>query len=233
MTQIVSRHNSRTLRQHQSKTAEPVKTCSCPKAVRDSNSCPMAGQCLLENTIYQATVKQEVTGKEETYIGLASTSWKARLAVHTSSFKHRVKPGAKSQNSTELSKHIWELKDKQIKNSLSWKIIDRAQTFNPSSKMCRLCLTEKYHLMYNKGGATLNNRSQFYSACRHVTRKLISNGWNDPSPQPTFTFSCCDLVPYLYLNCHSIEIVWWVRSSQLLMKECCNNKMDSFVLIQI
>ena len=176
MAQIVSGHNNRTLRQHQSKTAEPVKTCSCPKAVRDSNSCPMAGHCLLENTIYQATVRQQDTGKVETYIGLASTNWKARLAVHKSSFTHRVKPGAKSQNTTELSKHIWELKDKKVKYSLSCKIIDRAQPFNPSSKMCRLCLTEKYHLMYNKDGASLNNRSEFYAACRHKTRKLISNG---------------------------------------------------------
>ena len=131
MAQIVSRHNSRTLRQHQSKTAEPVKTCSCTKAVRDSNSCPMAGQCLLENMIYQATVKQEVTGKEETYIGLASTSWKARLAVHTSSFKHRVKPGAKSQNSTELSKHVWA-------QSIIFQLNEFLICLSFSSQMCLL-----------------------------------------------------------------------------------------------
>ena len=176
MAQIISRHNIRTVKQHQPLTAPPVKTCSCPRAVRESKSCPMAGQCLLENTIYQATVKEEESGKVETYTGLASTNWKARLAVHNSSFNHRPKPGAKSSNSTELSNHIWTLKDKKIKNTLSWKIIDQAQPFNPTTKMCRLCLTEKYHLMYSKDGATLNKRSEFYSACRHVTRKLISNG---------------------------------------------------------
>ena len=176
MAQILSRHNSQTVRKKEALTAPEVKTCSCPKAVRDSKSCPMDGQCLLENTIYQATVTQEESGKVETYIGLASTNWKARLAVHKSSFKHKSKPGAKSSNSTELSNHIWDLKDNNIKYSLKWKIIDRAQPFNPSSKMCRLCLTEKYHLMYSKNGATLNKRSEFYSACRHKTRKLISNG---------------------------------------------------------
>ena len=90
-----------------------MKTCSCPKAVRDSKACPMAGQCLLENTT--ATVKEEESGKVETYTGLASTNWKARLAVHKSSFNHRPKPGEKSSNSTELSNHIWTLKDKKIK----------------------------------------------------------------------------------------------------------------------
>ena len=175
MAQIISHHNNKTLREQQTLTAPEAKICSCPKAVRDSKACPLNGQCLKENTIYQATVTEEVSGKVETYIGLASTTWKARLAVHKSSMTHRPKPQAKSKNGTELSTHTWKLKDKGIKYSLSWKLIDRAQTFNPSTNKCRLCLTEKYHLMFNKEGATLNQRSEFYTACRHMTRKLISN----------------------------------------------------------
>ena len=136
----------------------------------------MGGQCLLTNTIYQATVTQVDSGKVETYTGLASTNWKARLAVHTSSFKNKPKPNAKSSNSTELSNHTWELKESNIEHTISWKILDRAQPFNPSIKICRLCLTEKYYLMYNESGATLNSRSEFYTACRHKTGKLISNG---------------------------------------------------------
>ena len=111
-----------------------------------------------------------------TYTGLASTDWKARLGVHKTSFKHKPKPGAKSNNGTELSTHIWELKDQNINHTLSWKILDRAQPFNPSTNMCRLCLTEKYYLMYNPEGATLNSRSEFYTACRHKKGMLISNG---------------------------------------------------------
>ena len=176
MAQIISRHNAQIVKKQQPVTAAQAKTCSCPKAVRDSNSCPLGGQCLLTNTIYQATVTQVDSGKEETYTGLASIDWKKRLAVHKSSIKNRPKPAAKSSNSTELSNHTWELKDKNIDFTISWKIIDRAQSFSPTSRMCRLCLTEKYHLMYNQQGATLNNRSEFYSACRHKKRKLISNG---------------------------------------------------------
>ena len=176
MAQIISRHNAQIVKKQQPVTAAQTKTCSCPKAVRDSDSCPLGGQCLLTNTIYQATVTQVDSGKDQTYTGLASTDWKSRLAVHKSSIRHRPKPGAKSSNSTELSNHTWDLKDKNIYFTISWKIIDRAQPFNPTSKMCRLCLTEKYHLMYNQKGATLNNRSEFYSACRHKKGRLISNG---------------------------------------------------------
>ena len=162
----------------------------------------MNGQCLKENTIYQATVTEEVSGKVETYIGLASTTWKARLAVHKSSMTHRPKPQAKSKNGTELSTHTWKLKDKGIKYSLSWKLIDRAQTFNPSTNKCRLCLTEKYHLMFNKEGATLNQRSEFYTACRHKKKLLISNGWDEPCGLTPFHF----LWPWLSRLCFIIAI---------------------------
>ena len=90
--------------------------------------------------------------------------------------KHKPKPNAKSSNSTELSNHTWELKEKNIEHTVSWKILDRAQPFNPTSRMCRLCLTEKYYLMFYPSGSTLNNRSEFYTACRHMAGKLISNG---------------------------------------------------------
>ena len=88
MAQIISRHNSKAVRQQQPLAAAEVKTCSCPKAVRDSKSCPLG---LKENTIYQATVTQVVSGKVETYLGLASTTWKASLAVHKSSLKKQTK----------------------------------------------------------------------------------------------------------------------------------------------
>ena len=176
MAQIVSRHNIKTVKQLQPPTAAEAKTCSCPKAVRSSGSCPMRGQCLLTNTIYQATVTQVDSGKTETYIGLASTDWKARLGVHKSSFKHKPKPEAKSSNGTELSTHVWELKEQHIEHKIDWKILDRASSFNPTTKLCRLCLTEKYYLMYYKNGATLNARSEFYTACRHKKRMLILNG---------------------------------------------------------
>ena len=175
MANVISRHNTHTVKQQQPPTQEEARTCSCSKAVKDSGTCPMAGQCLLDNIIYQATVTREDTGQAETYTGLTSTTWKERRGVHNHSFKHKAKPGAKSSNSTALSTYIWKLKDSKIEYSLSWKILARANPFNTSSKMCRLCLTEKYFLMFNQEGATLNSRSEFYSACRHKTGMLLSN----------------------------------------------------------
>ena len=73
MAALVSRHNSKLLKQLQPQTHDQAKTCSCPKDTRDKGSCPMRGQCLLNNTIYQATVTQVDSGQVQTYTGLAST----------------------------------------------------------------------------------------------------------------------------------------------------------------
>ena len=44
--------------------------------------------------------------------------------------------------------------------SLEWDIIDRAPPFNPTTRKCRLCLKEKYHIILNlaiahKGGTCM------------------------------------------------------------------------------
>ena len=43
--------------------------------------------------------------------------------------------------------------------------------YNTTSKSCRLCLLEKYHIMFTPGVATLNKRRELFSSCRH-RRKL-------------------------------------------------------------
>ena len=53
----------------------------------------------------------------ETYIGLTETDFKTRHRNHTASFRH-----AKHKNSTELSKHIWTLKNDNIDYSISWRV---------------------------------------------------------------------------------------------------------------
>ena len=72
---------------------------------------------------------------------------------------------------TTLATHVWELKDKGVDHAIRWKILTRAQPFTPSSKMCRLCLTEKVKIMHT--GSTLNKRTEFFSSCRHKDGLLL------------------------------------------------------------
>ena len=109
----------------------------------------------------------EVVGKEkETYIDLSMPEWKARYANHKTNFKHSAQ-----RNKTTLAGHVWDLKDKGVDHSIKWKILTRAQPFTPSSKMCRLCLTEKVMIMHT--GSTLNKRTEFFSSCRHKEGLLL------------------------------------------------------------
>ena len=92
---------------------------------------------------------------------------------HKHSFKYRD-----SQSSTTLSSHVWNLKDQSKNFNLKWEVVDKANTFNPISKKCRLCLKEKYHILFHPDGASLNRRSELFSTCRHRLRQLLENTWS-------------------------------------------------------
>ena len=69
--------------------------------------------------------------------------------------------------------HVWSLKRRNIPYNIKWEIIGGASPFTPVTEMCRLCLLEKYHIMYSKWGATLNQRSEFFSHCYHKDPSLL------------------------------------------------------------
>ena len=54
-----------------------------------------------------------------------------------------------------------------------WDIAGRAAPFNPATNICRLCLLEKYLIMFRPAGAPLNQNSEFFTTCRHKQSKLV------------------------------------------------------------
>ena len=82
---------------------------------------------------------------------------------------------AAGRGKTKLSTHIWELKDANTDYDIEWDLIEQASSFNPITKKCRLCLVEKYHIMYNGQSSTLNKRQEIFNTCRHRKQKLLSN----------------------------------------------------------
>ena len=71
----------------------------------------------------------------------------------------------------ELSRVEAELGNYEIK----WKVIDRARVFNPINRRCGLCTKEKFYIIFQPEGASLNQRSEIFSTCRHRLRKLLAN----------------------------------------------------------
>ena len=170
--QIIDNHNKRILTSSQANnavttaTTEINKTCNC----RQKNACPLAGNCLQSSVIYQATVTRKDNNKEDTYIGLTENAFKTRYRNHTASFRN-----AKQRNSTELSKHIWTLKDNNIDHFISWRILSSHQPYSSSSKRCNLCLKEKFVIICQPNLSTLNKRSELMSSCRHRSKALLRN----------------------------------------------------------
>ena len=145
--------------------AEVVR-CNCQRSRRDE--CPMPGQCYIMNVIYECTVTRADNGHVETYTG-SSKDFKERFRGHRRTFNVR------GENQTTLSNYIWRLKDEGVQFNLSWRIIDRGPPFNPLSYVCRLCTLEKYHILFSRQGATLNQRSEFFSKCWHRQPQLLAN----------------------------------------------------------
>jgi len=130
----------------------------------------MSGQCCTEAVVYQATVTNNNYTVIETYVGLTQNQSKYRYNNHTASFKNISR-----QNSTELSKYIWKLKDNKIAYEIKWKILARAQPCNKQSPLCKLCLLEKYFIICKPHLASVNSRNEIVTTCRYARKLLLEN----------------------------------------------------------
>ncbi len=158
----IDKHNKAKLNQT---STQEKKECNC----RNKRTCPLEGKCRESGIIYKATITQN-TNKIETYVGLTDTEFKLRYANHKQSFtKESLK------NSTELSKHIWNLKSENTEYDIKWEIIGKAPAYSNKTKSCRLCNLEKYFIIYDKTNATLNQRSGLINSCRHFSKFLLGN----------------------------------------------------------
>ena len=130
-----------------------------------------SGNCLITSVIYRAKVKDK-DENIQTYTGLTAGTFKKRFYSHRNSFNNR-----NSEHSTTLSSHVWSLQDKQENFKINWKVIDRAKKFNPINRRCGLCTKEKYYIIFQPEGASLNEQKELFSTCRHRLENLLANTW--------------------------------------------------------
>ena len=160
---IIDSHNT-ALMQKESAPVTECEPCNC----RAANECPLEGKCREMNTVYQATVTTK--NSEETYIGLTATEFKTRHSNHKSSFKNE-----KLRYATELSKHVWKLKDQNMDFEIKWKIMGKAKPYSNVTKRCNLCILEKYFIICHSEKASLNKKSELVSGCRHKRKYLLKH----------------------------------------------------------
>ena len=76
----------------------------------------------------------------------------------------------KYRNDTELSKHIWKLKDTGKDFVVKWDIIEKCNKYRPGLLYCPLCTAEKYHILKTEKKKSLNCRWELSSKCRHKSK---------------------------------------------------------------
>ena len=154
---IITAHNKKILNPQVDATP-----CTCRKY-----ECPVNGECEKSGIIYQCTVKETISGRTECYVGLSERSLKDRLTKHRKSFRDR------GYHRNSLSKHVWSLKDKNIEHQISWKILEQAKPYSPSSKVCSLCTKEVFYILFKRDMATLNKRNEFFGHCLHKRKYFL------------------------------------------------------------
>ena len=166
MKSIIQSHNKKILQQPDNVNE---RLCNC----RAKDSCPLNGECLVERTVYEATVtcEEDPSYGERVYIGLSEPSFKKRFSNHKTNFND-----PKYEKETELSKEVWRLKRKNQSPKITWKTIRKCHPFNRAKGKCNLCLNEKLEIaIYPNQKKLLNSRSELISKCRHVNKFTLKN----------------------------------------------------------
>ena len=117
--------------------------------------------------VYQTTVQNLDKNSEETYVGLTEGSFKSRYLNHTSTFRNE-----KSKHATELSKHIWWLKESKRRYSIKWRIVKKCQPCSNKTKRCNLCSHEKFVIICQPELSSLNKRNELVSICGHRKKHI-------------------------------------------------------------
>ena len=131
---IISKHNTRIIRKSQPQVTNTT-SCNC----RNKETCPLQNKCMSKDIVYKATISTCNTNDKKHYIGMTSNTFKERYRNHIKSFNQK-----KYSNETELSKHVWHLKENNTDYTIKWSIIKNSISYTGGSKRCNLCLEEKF-----------------------------------------------------------------------------------------
>ena len=124
------------------------------------------------NIVYLAEV---LIGKNQhgcKYFGICEKELKTRLGNHKNSLKNGQK-----EKDTELSKYIWDLKDKNITNySIKWSIVKQTSGNNSITNSCNLCLSEKLVICnFRDKDRLIIKRMDLVFKCRHENKFILNN----------------------------------------------------------
>ena len=140
---MYAQHQSKIITHNKEILNKPVnqntQKCNCI----NKSTCPLNGNCLLENILYIATIKSDKKNYQpRNYKGISENTFKKRYANHKISFNiNRYK------NDTKLSVEYWNLKAGNSNPKVTWAVKNQFSAYNPQSKRYSLCLNEKFEIL--------------------------------------------------------------------------------------
>ena len=170
MKREISKHNNKILNGiNGAASVQQTFGCSCQGTPKTPETCPILPGigCLIDNVIYRATVTRTDTNQVETYTGSTAQTMKGRYRNHSYDMRHP------DVNGTCLSRHVHTLKRMNTPYTINWDIVKRAAAYNPITNICRLCVQEKHHILFHPEDSSLNQRSEFFTTCRHKEKHLL------------------------------------------------------------
>ena len=164
MAKIINSHNKYVASK---KVQANQNLCSC----RNPDNCPLDNKCLKSKIVYSAAIITDSQRPSKFYLGICEIEFKTRFNDHKKSFCHR-----QNEKDTELSKYIWELKDKRAECQIRLSIAPKSSGYNPVTKSCNLCLLEKLLLCnFSDKSRLRNKRLDLVSKCRHENKHMLKN----------------------------------------------------------
>ena len=159
------------------------KACNC------RGVCDFQGKCQEGPVIYSAKVEEvDSNNNAMVYIGQTKNEVKKRVEQHRYTFttpkkilnrkgklvsiKEQIEEKKKK---SELSKHIWGLKEQKKNYRISWKIEKKAFTYQIGASECNLCPREKKIVARADPNITLNSRNEIFHKCREKTKFMLQN----------------------------------------------------------
>ena len=178
MEAIIAAHNRKILNPRKENIDGTDEKCNCRL------TCPIPEGCRKKAVVYKAEVKGAL------YIGMTQTEIRSRIRRHRHSFKAEYK-----RNETNLSGYIWDRKLNQndngeiIEPDVKWSIVRQCKIYQPGSKNCDLCLSEKLNIIMNqKNRKCINKKTDISNYCNHVKSYFYSNYKKDTQPNNDIDF---------------------------------------------
>ena len=160
MKNLSSHITASNLKRLKPKTAsKPLQDCNCPN---ENIECPVDGQCMISNVVYEAEIKTQHSTKS--YIGMTGCTFITRWKEHRGNLRY------KHQKGTKLSNFVWKQKDfgKNIEmKDIKWSLKAKTAPYKAGARFCDTCLSEKTHIALANPSQILNSRKEIVSKCPH------------------------------------------------------------------